>query len=191
MRHRVVRSIVSVLGAAVLLGIGSAPVHAHAIIELNGVSAVAGRTSAMTLEVQHGCLPAEATTEVEAFVGAPWRAVRPAAVDGWSARVERLPSGGWHIIWTNLGAPIPFGTPTFFPITVAWPNKPGTYAMRVTQQCTSGTSYDWNTPYGPATANSPSPPLTPRPEVNVVAKAERSAPTTASGASVHSGSHGH
>ena len=158
------------LGLAVLLGPAIAPASAHAIIELNGVSAVAGRTSTMTLEIQHGCLPSEATTEVEAFVGAPWRGVRPGAMAGWASTVEPLARGGWHIIWTNLGAPVPFGTETFFPISVDWPAKPGTYGMRVTQQCTTGTSYDWNTQYGPATANSPSPPLTPRPEVKVVAK---------------------
>lgn len=61
----------SVLTMFVLAGTGAAPASAHAIIDLGGVSAVAGKTSPMTLEVQHGCLPAEATTQVEAFVGAP------------------------------------------------------------------------------------------------------------------------
>ena len=170
MHRRLVLCAVSGLAAAALSGMCAPPAGAHAIIELNGVSAVAGGRSLMTLEVQHGCLPSEATTAVAAFVGAPWRAVRPEPVAGWSGRVERLSSGGWQITWTNLGAPIPFGTPSYFPITVSWPAKPGDYAMRVTQQCTNGASYDWNTTYGPATASRPSPPLTPRPEVKVIAR---------------------
>jgi uncharacterized protein YcnI len=183
--------------AACLLGLGAialapvGPASAHAIIQLNGVSAVAGSTGAMTLEIQHGCLPAEATTQVEAFVGTPWRAVTPGQVAGWRSSVERLPKGGWHIVWTNLGEAIPFGTATFFPITVDWPTKPGAYSMRVTQQCTNGTSYDWNTKYGPATANRPSPPLTPRPEVQVVAKAEKAKGTSRPPVATPVDAHGH
>ena len=145
------------------------PASAHGIIELDGVSAVAGTKSRMTLEIQHGCLPSEPTVEVQAFVGKPWRAVVPEHVDGWRSTVQRQAKGGWHITWTNLGEPIPFGTPTYFPITVAWPKTPGTYAMSVLQLCTDG-SYFWNTPPTAATADQPSPPLTPRPEVQVVAK---------------------
>ena len=176
MRRPLIAIVCVAFAAVVLIGTLAGPATAHAIIDLGGRSAVAGKTSQMTLEVQHGCLPAEATTRVEAFVGAPWRGVRPAAVAGWQAAVARLDRGGWHITWTNLGAPIPFGTATFFPITVDWPAKPGTYGMRVMQQCTDGTSYDWNEQYRPATANSPSPPLTPRPEVLVVAKPEPASP---------------
>ena len=179
------------MGAVLLAGVWTAPASAHAIIELGGVSAQAGRTSRMILEIQHGCLPAEATTQVEAFVGTPWRGVRPGVAAGWASAVEPLPRGGWHITWTNLGAPVPFGTPTFFPISVDWPAKSGTYGMRVTQQCTNGTAYDWNTPYGPATANSPSPPLTPRPEVKVVAKAERPTASAGSGGAATTGTHAH
>lgn len=179
------------LTSLAVTGLAAGPATAHAIIELDGVSAVAGRTSAMTLEIQHGCLPAEATTQVQAFVGRPWRAVRPAPVTGWEASVERLARGGWQITWTNLGEPIPFGTATFFPIDVDWPQKAGTYGMRVTQQCTDGTSYDWNEKYRPATANSPSPPLTPRPEVLVVAKAEKASPSASSGTAAHADVHQH
>lgn len=171
MRRRLITVTASAFTAMVVVGTLAQPAAAHAIIDLGGRSAVAGKTSLMTLEVQHGCLPSEATTQVEAFVGAPWRAVRPGPVTGWQAAVDRLERGGWHITWTNLGAPIPFGTATFFPIAVDWPAKPGTYGMRVMQQCTDGTSYDWSEQYRPATANHPSPPLTPRPEVLVVAKA--------------------
>ena len=161
---------------------------AHAIIELKGVSAVAGTTSAMTLEIQHGCLPSEPTVQVEAFVGKPWRAVKPQPVAGWTSTVTRQAQGGWHITWVNQGAPIPFGTATFFPITVAWPKTPGTYGMSVMQLCTNGTSYYWNDKYSPASATADSPPLTPRPEVLVVAKGSTSAtskPSSSATASAH------
>ena len=141
---------------------------AHAIISLDGVSAVAGKSSTMTLEIQHGCLPAEPTVQVEAFVGAPWRRVKPAPVPGWSSSVTRQAKGGWHITWVNEGEPIPFGTATFFPITVAWPSAPGDYGMSVMQLCPDS-SYYWNDAFVPATAMASSPPLTPRPEVTVVA----------------------
>jgi len=179
------------LAAAAVLGWFASPAAAHAIIDLDGVSAVAGTTSQMTLEVQHGCLPAEATLRVDAFVGRPWRGVEPGAVPGWQTTVERLPQGGWHIAWTNLGPPIPFGTAIFFPIEVAWPSKAGTYAMRVTQQCTNGASYDWNQQYFPATADSPSPPLTPRPEVKVVSRAEASTANAQPARPVHMNTHSH
>lgn len=126
----------------------------------------------MTLEIQHGCLPVEATTQVEAFVGPRWRAVEPVETTGWQASVERTAHGGWHITWIDLGEPIAFAKPTFFRIKVSWPDKPGIYGMRVTQQCTDGASYDWNAKSTPATAHRPSPPLTPRPEVLVVAHGE-------------------
>jgi len=141
--------------------------QAHGIIDLDGVSAVAGGTSRMTLEIQHGCGTTDATIQVQAFVGKPWRAVRPHPVAGWSSTVARQDKGGWQITWTNLGAPIPFGTPIFFPITVAWPNNPGTYGMSVLQVCPTSTYY-WNDEYTPATGSVTSPPLTPRPEVLVV-----------------------
>jgi uncharacterized protein YcnI len=156
--------------------LGSA--SAHSIIQLNEVSAVAGQTSAMTLEIQHGCLPAEPTLQVEAFVGAPWRAVKPKPVAGWTSSVTKQAKGGWHITWVNQGTPIPFGTATFFPITVSWPKNPGTYGMSVMQLC-PGSSYYWNDKYAPATASTPSPPLTPRAEVLVVAKKDTSGKTTA------------
>jgi uncharacterized protein YcnI len=161
-----------------MLAVGSPLVSmasAHAIIELKGVSAVAGSTSAMTLEIQHGCLPSEATFQVEAFVGSPWRAVQPQQVDGWTSSVAKQPKGGWHVTWVKQGEPVPFGTRTFFPITVAWPKSPGTYGMSVMQLCTHGTSYYWNEKYSPASATSDSPPLTPRPEVLVVSKSSASA----------------
>lgn len=191
MRRPVVLALSTLLAAAVFAGASTAPASAHAIIELNGVSAVAGTSSLMTLEIQHGCLPSEATTQVEAFVGKPWRGLRPSEVDGWTSTVDRLASGGLHIVWTRHGDPIPFGTAAFLPITVEWPTKPGVYAMHVTQQCTNGQTYDWNTKYQPATANSPSPPLTPRPEVQVVAKAEPPSAAPKASASAHVDAHAH
>ena len=149
-----------------------ATASAHALIELNGVSAVAGTTSTMTLEIQHGCLPAEPTVQVETFVGAPWRSMKPQAVAGWASTVTRQTNGGWHIIWTNQGEPIPFGKRTFFPVTVAWPKKSGVYGMSVWQTCANGSSFYWNEKVTPATATADSPPLTPKPEVLVMTKSD-------------------
>jgi uncharacterized protein YcnI len=161
-------AVAALAGGLAVLSPLAAPAHAHGIIELDEGSAVAGTTSVMTLEIQHGCLPAEPTVQVEAFVGAPWRAVKPQAVPGWTSSVRKQAKGGWHITWINQGTPIPFGTPTFLPIKVAWPKKTGTYGMSVMQLC-PGSSYFWNDKYAPAQENVPSPPLTPRPEVLVVA----------------------
>jgi uncharacterized protein YcnI len=169
----------SALSAFALTTPLAATASAHAIIQLKGVSAVAGSTSAMTLEIQHGCLPSESTLQVQAFVGKPWRAVKPQTVPGWTSRVTKQAKGGWHITWVNQGAPIPFGTATFFPITVAWPKNAGAYGMSVMQLCTDGTTYYWNDKYTPATATADSPPLTPRPEVMVVAKKAASASASA------------
>ena len=168
-----------------------ATASAHSIIGLNGVSAVAGERSAMTLEIQHGCLPANPTVQVEAFVGAPWRAVKPEPIAGWTSSVTKQASGGWHITWVNQGTPIPFGTATFFPIMVSWPKNPGTYGMSVLQLC-PGSSYFWNDKYTPATASLSSPPLTPRAEVSVVAKKTKTPAKTTTPTSKHSTSaHAH
>jgi uncharacterized protein YcnI len=178
----------SALGALFVLGAAVSPASAHGIIDLKGVSAVAGKSSVMTLEIQHGCLPAEPTVQVEAFVGKPWRAVRPQPVAGWTSSVTKQAKGGWHITWKNQSAPIPFGTATFFPISVDWPTTPGTYGMSAMQLC-PGSSYYWNDKYGPATAEAPSPPLTPRPEVLVVASKDaavsKSKATAAPSTSAH------
>ena len=173
----------AVAGFLVLSTANATSASAHAIIQLKGVSAVAGTTSPMTLEIQHGCLPAEPTIQVEAFVGAPWRAVKPTRVEGWTSRVAKQANGGWHITWVNQGAPIPFGTATYFPITVSWPKQSGTYGMSVFQVCSDGSTYYWNEKYTPATATADSPPLTPKPEVLVVAKKPASATPKPSGSS--------
>ena len=179
------------LGAFAVATPLAATASAHAIIELNGVNAVAGTTSAMTLEIQHGCLPSEPTIQVEAFVGAPWRAVKPVAVAGWTSSVTRQAKGGWHVTWVNQGAPIPFGTPAYFPLTIAWPKTAGTYGMSVLQLCTGGSSYLWNTQYSPASATADSPPLTPKPEVGVVAKKDASHGTASKPSSSASATHPH
>ena len=151
---------------------------AHAIVRLEGVSAVAGATSAMTIEIQHGCLPSEPTVQVQAFVGKPWRAMKPQKVDGWTSSVKKQAKGGWQITWINQGDPIPFGKATFFPIMVSWPKTPGTYGVSVWQLCANGSTYYWNEKSTAATATTNSPPLTPKPEVVVIAKQETSGATT-------------
>ncbi len=161
-------TVVTLIAGTLLVGPLATSTSAHGIIDLDGVSAVAGTSSLMTLEVQHGCATSDSTIEVQAFVGKPWRAVKPQPVNGWSSRVSRQDNGGWQITWTNLGAPIPFGTPIFFPIRAAWPTKPGIYGMSVLQLCPNS-SYYWNDEYAPANGSVSSPPLTPRPEVLVVA----------------------
>ena len=158
------------LGAICLASPMMTNASAHAIIRLEGVSAVAGATSALTLEIQHGCLPSEPTVQVQAFVGKPWRAVKPQKVDGWTSSVKKQSKGGWQITWINQGDPIPFGKPTYFPITVSWPKTSGTYGMSVWQLCANGSTYYWNEKSTAATATTNSPPLTPKPEVLVVAK---------------------
>ena len=65
-RHLTTAGLGIALGAFASIVLLAAPASAHAIIDLDGVTAVAGRSSAMTLEIQHGCLPAEATTQVDA-----------------------------------------------------------------------------------------------------------------------------
>lgn len=178
--HLLKRTTIAVasLSAFALITPFAATATAHAIIRLEGVSAVAGATSSMTLEIQHGCLPAESTLQVEAFVGKSWRALKPQNIDGWSTTVAKQANGGWHVTWKRVKDPVPFGTPTFFPISVSWPKTPGTYGMSVMQLCTNGTSYYWNEKYLPASATNNSPGLTPKPEVLVVAKPTSSAPST-------------
>ncbi len=182
---------IAAIGALAVCSPLASTASAHAIIELKGVSAVAGTTSAMTLEIQHGCLPSQPTVQVEAFVGTPWRAVKPQTVAGWTSRVTKQPKGGWHITWINQGTPIPFGTATYFPITVAWPQIPGTYGMSVFQVCSDGSTYYWNDKYTPATATADSPPLTPKPEVMVLAKKDASQGTSSKTTSSSSATHMH
>jgi uncharacterized protein YcnI len=150
-----------------LWGALSAPASAHAIIDLEGQDAVAETTTEMKLEIQHGCVDGEpGIIGVQAFVGKPWRKIAPLPTPGWTSEVKRQKKGGFQITWTNQGEPIAFGTPVFFPIKVSWPKETGTYGMTVFQQCPQG-SILWNTEFTAATADAPSPPLTPLPEVQV------------------------
>ncbi len=151
-----------------LYGTSMSSASGHAIIDLEGQDAVVGATSAMKLEIQHGCAGDKpGVIEVQAFVGKPWRKISPLPVAGWTSEVKRQKKGGFHVTWKNQGNPIAFGTPVFFPMKVSWPKKPGTYGMTVFQQCPESSTL-WNTKFTPATANAPSPPLTPLPEVEVM-----------------------
>jgi uncharacterized protein YcnI len=171
MKFKIVRTATAAASSIFLAGVLVATVMpsaaGHAIIDLEGNDAVAGTTSVMKLEIQHGCsdsLPG--VVEVQAFVGKPWRKIRPLAVAGWSTEVSVRKSGGYQITWKNLGQPGAFGTPVFFPLKVSWPKKAGTYGMTVLQLCPGGSTL-WNTEFTAATADAPSPPLTPLPEVQV------------------------
>jgi len=145
----------------------SAPAQGHAIIELNGKDAMAGATSPMTLEIQHGCIDgAQETLQVQAFTGKSWGRVIPKPVTGWNSAVTKQRNGGSLITWSKQGAAAPFGTPVYFPLEVSWPKKSGIYGMSVLQVCPSSSTF-WNEPFTPATANKPSPPLTPLPQVQV------------------------
>lgn len=164
--HRLV-AIASAVTAGCCL-VPAAPASAHAIISLGGVDAVAGRTSRMTLEVQHGCLTDEdGVLQVIAQVGRPWGRLRPQPVSGWSVTRSRLPAGQ-QIIWTkDDGVPQVFNEPVYFPVDVTWPAKAGVIGMSVTQVCPRDTT-TWGTPVAPATGDQESPPQTPLAQVNVL-----------------------
>jgi len=165
--RRSAASIFTCLASAGLLLAVSAPAQGHAIIELNGKDAIAGTTSPMTLEVQHGCIDgAQGTLQVQAFTGKPWRSVVPQPVSGWSSSISKQSNGGSKITWIKLGAPAPFDTPVYFPLVVSWPTKSGIYGMSVLQICPTSSTL-WNDPFTPATANKPSPPITPLAQVQV------------------------
>jgi hypothetical protein len=144
------------------------PASAHAIVDLTGKPAYAGKTSVMTLEVQHGCLQNETGIDkVAAFFSKEYGKVKPSAVAGWKATSKRT-SDGRKVVWTLTGAVPAFNTPTYFPMTITWPAKPGVYGMPVKQWCGSDTNI-WDVPDGPATADKPSPPLYPLPQIKVLA----------------------
>lgn len=146
----------------------AAPASAHAIISLGGTDAVAGESSRMTLEVQHGCLDEEdGVIQVLAFVGKPWGRLVPQPVEGWSVTRTRLDKGQ-QLTWTKLdGGPQTFNDPVYFPIEVTWPRQPGVIGMKVTQVCPED-STTWDQPFAPATAGVDSPPQTPMPQVQVL-----------------------
>ncbi len=156
------------VAAGSLLAITATPASAHAIMDLTGKQAYAGLTSTMTLEVQHGCLQNQAGIDkVTAYFSKDYGPVVPAAVTGWKAKAKRT-ADGRKVTWTLTGQVPAFNVPTFFPMAITWPRKAGVYGMPVKQWCAGATNI-WDVPDGPATADKPSPPLYPLPQVKVLA----------------------
>ena len=154
------------VAAASLMSASTA--SAHAIAELNGDPAYAGRTSIFTLELQHGCLSNEKGTDtVVAFFDSSFPSVRPKSVSGWKSQKSRQSNGNHKIKWSLVGNRPAFNTPTYFPLSIDWPKAPGVYGVPVKQKC-DGAKNMWNTPDAPATANAPSPPLYPLPQIKVL-----------------------
>lgn len=167
MRHRRLSALtVGLVTAAAVMGSAS-PASAHAIVDLTGKPAYAGKSSVMTLEVQHGCLQSETGIDkVAAFFSKEYGKVTPSAVSGWKA-ISKRTSDGRKVVWTLTGAVPAFNTPTYFPMRITWPAKPGVYGLPVKQWCGSDTNI-WDVPDGPATADKPSPPLYPLPQIKVL-----------------------
>lgn len=164
------------LGLAALLAaalapaalINAAPASAHAIVDLEGDPAYAGRTSAISLELQHGCLANQVGIDtVVVYLEKSYRSVQAGAVDGWKVSAKRTSDKTRKITYTLTGTRPAFNTPTYFPLTIGWPAKPGVYGVPVKQKC-DGEVNVWDVPDGPATANQPSPPLYPLPQIKVL-----------------------
>ncbi|MGA0011329.1 MAG: hypothetical protein ACO3ID_11220 [Candidatus Nanopelagicales bacterium] len=155
------------LASAALVVASAAPASAHAIVDLTGEPAYAGKTSVMRLEIQHGCLQNETGIDkIAAYFGKKFGRVKPAAVTGWTSTSKRT-ADGRKIVWKLTGSVPAFNTPTYFPMMITWPAKAGVYGVPVRQWCGSETNI-WDEPDGPATANKPSPPLYPLPQIKVV-----------------------
>ena len=95
MTRRALRLTLSALAtaliAAPLVIASAAPASAHAIVDLSGDPAYAGRTSTMTLEIQHGCLQNEAGIEkIAAYFNKNYIKVVPQSGDEWSSSVNRI-----------------------------------------------------------------------------------------------------
>lgn len=167
MTTRAVTIAVATLGACALLLGTATSASAHAIVDLTGKPAYAGRTSVMTLEIQHGCLQNEkGVDKAVAYFGKEFRRVSPHAVDGW--RVSTKSTGdGRKVVWKLTGTRPAFNAPVYFPMQISWPQTPGAYGLPVKQWCGKATNV-WDVPDGPATANQPSPPLYPLPQVQVL-----------------------
>ena len=110
-----VSAVTTALIAAPLVIASAAPASAHAIVALNGDPAYAGRTSTMTLEIQHGCLQNEAGIDkIAAYFDKAYVKVVPKQVDDWTVSVKRMgktgrrakvPSGSWisrSLIWPTM-----------------------------------------------------------------------------------------
>ena len=148
--------------------VSASPASAHAIVDLQGTPAYASRTSTISLELQHGCLANEVGIDtVVVYVEKSYRSVAPGAVDGWKVSVKRTSDKTRKVTYTLTGTRPSFNTPTYFPLTIGWPSKPGVYGRPVKQKCEGETNV-WDVPDGPATANQPSPPLYPLPQIKVL-----------------------
>lgn len=168
MTHRSVLTSAVAVASAALVVASAVPASAHAIVGLNGDPAYAGRTSAITLELQHGCLSNElGIDKVVATFDKSFGKVRASRVKDWTSTVRPGPRGIQRVVW-ELTGPVPeFNQPTFFRLEVSWPKKPGVYGVPVTQAC-DGEINRWQVPDGPATATQPSPPLYPLPQIKVL-----------------------
>ena len=167
MTHRLIALASAGIASATLLVASAMPASAHAIVDLSGAPAYAGKTSVMTLEVQHGCVQNQACIDkVAAYFNKKFGKVTPQSVTGWSGKVSRT-SEGRKVVWTLQGDVPAFNAPTFFPMSITWPAKSGVYGVPVRQWCDGETNV-WDVPDGPATANKPSPPLYPLPQIKVL-----------------------
>ena len=162
--------------SSVVVGVATASLatasaaSAHAIVELNGDPAYAGRTSVLTLEVQHGCLGNEVGIDtVVAYFDPSFVSAKPKPVPGWKSQKTKESDGTHRIKWTLTGDRPKFNAPTYFPMNIGWPRQAGVYGVPVQQRC-RGEVNVWDTPDGPATADKPSPPLYPLPQIKVLAK---------------------
>ena len=156
-----------------LLAVSPLPAGAHAIVDLQSSDAIVGRSSAMTLEIQHGCITGGGgTVKFVAQFAAVFGEVTPGSVPGWTSVVTSgittttgtttTTADGQTVTWTTNGAAQPFSTPLIVPLTVRWPNRAGAYGTVVSQTCSNPTEETvWSTPAQPATVGVLSPPLTP------------------------------
>ncbi|MFM8774326.1 MAG: hypothetical protein ACKOFP_10940 [Actinomycetota bacterium] len=168
MNTRLLRASIIAAIAACTVVVSAAPASAHAIVDLEGDPAYAGRTSTIRLELQHGCLANEVGIDtVIVYLDTSFRSVRPGAVDGWKASTKHSASGTHKVTYTLTGTRPAFNTPTYFPLTIGWPAKAGVYGLPVKQKC-EGEVNVWDVPDGPATANQSSPPLYPLPQIKVI-----------------------
>lgn len=166
------RSVIEMVGlAAAIAGLvltTAPPASAHAIVDLEGDPAYAGHSSAISLEIQHGCLQNESGVDtVIIHLGKAFRFVQPGSVDGWKVSAKRTAKGRHKVVYTLTGSRPSFGTPTYFPLTIGWPKRPGVYGVPVKQKCKDAVNV-WDVPDVPATADQPSPPLYPLPQIQVL-----------------------
>ncbi|MTA43118.1 MAG: DUF1775 domain-containing protein [Actinobacteria bacterium] len=167
----IISLVIAVTGS--LLALSPLPAGAHAIVDLKNSDAIVGRTSAMTLEIQHGCITGGGgTVKFVAQFAAAFGEVTPGSVPGWTSVVTSgittttgtttTTADGQTVTWTTNGAAQPFSTALIVPLKVRWPNRAGAYGTVVSQTCSNPADETvWSTPAQPATAGVPSPPLTP------------------------------